>query len=99
MQKKQLGLANVNIDDFFLDLHNHSLPDAKIKVSNSFDKISADLRAGRITPNNGDAINHIVKVVTGRGINSKNKNDPVLRKNIPIFIKNELGYDICDATE
>lgn len=99
MQKKQLGLANVNIDDFFLDLHNHSLPDAKIKVSNSFDKISAGLRAGRITPNNGDAINHIVKVVTGRGINSKNKNDPVLRKNIPIFIRNELGYDICDATE
>jgi hypothetical protein len=99
MQKKQLGLANVNIDDFFLDLHNHSLPDAKIKVSNSFDKISAELRAGRITPNNGDAINHIVKVVTGRGINSKNKNDPVLRKNIPIFIRNELGYEICDATE
>jgi hypothetical protein len=99
MQKKQLGLTNVNINDFFLDLHNHSLSDAKIKVSDSFNKISADLRAGKFTPNIGDGKNHIVKVVTGRGVNSKHKNDPVLRKNIPIFIRDELGYEICDATE
>lgn len=46
-----------------------------------------------------DGKNHIVKVVTGRGINSKYKHDPVLRRNIPLFIRDELGYEICDATE
>ncbi len=47
----------------------------------------------------GDGKNHIVKVVTGRGVNSKDKNDPVLRKNIPFFIRDELGYEIFDATQ
>lgn len=36
MQKKQLGIANARIDDFFLDLHNHSLQEAKDRISSYF---------------------------------------------------------------
>jgi len=44
-----------------------------------------------------DRLNHVYKVVTGQGLNSTF--DPVLRKNVPIYIRDTLGYEICDVTE
>lgn len=57
------------------------------------------LNTGEISPNLPYERCHILKVVTGQGKNSKN-HDPVLRKEIPRYIREVLGYaEICDVTE
>ena len=68
------------------------------KLAQELHRIQEELNAGIIQPNLGDRRSHIYKVVTGQGKNSKN-NDPVLRREIPRYIRDDLGKEICDVTE
>ena len=68
------------------------------RLNQELPRIQHELNTGVIIPNLGDRRNHIYKVVTGQGKNSK-KNDPILRKEIPRYIRDELCKEICDVTE
>jgi DNA-nicking Smr family endonuclease len=83
------------LNDHFLDLHNHSKEQAITKVNEVLDRVQIGLNEGMIVPNLGDKKNHIMKIVTGKGLQSKN--NPILRFEIPMHLAKT--YEICDITE
>lgn len=50
---------------------------------------------GSIKPNIGDKLNHVLKIVTGKGEHSVFS--PVLKTGIPGYLR-ERDFDFCDLT-
>ena len=78
----ELNKNVINKQNFTFDLHGYSLEDANLKVS---DLIMKSFEAG---------VNKLI-IVTGKGLHSKNENDPyvskdlsILKYSVPDFIKN-----------
>ena len=92
----ELNKNVINKQNFTFDLHGYSLEDANLKVS---DLITKSFEAG---------VNKLI-IVTGKGLHSKNENDPyvskdlsILKYSVPEFIKNnnelmKLIYDFGEA--
>jgi len=78
----ELKKNSINKQKFTFDLHGYSLVDANLKVS---DLINKSFEIG---------LNKLI-IVTGKGLHSKNENDPyvskdlsILKYSVPDFIKN-----------
>jgi hypothetical protein len=71
-QLKIFQLKNFNLDlkDRYIDLHGLQKGEAKNIVRARLEQINRDLIGGKITPLTGDGVNHVVKIVCGKGIHS-----------------------------
>jgi len=90
------GGGKFELNDAFIDLHNHNAVQAKKALRGRLGDIELKISKDAIKPNMGDGVNHVLKVVTGKGDHSPF--EAVLRRVIPIFLSKDLGYQICDQT-
>ena len=101
-QLKKVQVRNdLELKDRFIDLHGFKEKEAKDIVRARIFEIQNDLNTGKLKPSEGDGVNHVLKIVCGRGGGGHGR--PVLKFAIPellvrlndlnrIFQK-EKGYD------
>ena len=90
-QMEIFQLKNDNFDrrDEVIDLHGLHVGEALNILSIRLNQIKVDLDKGEIIPNMQDEINHVLKIVCGRGSHSNGR--PVLKYRVPQFlVSNEI---------